>query len=346
MRTNLLWLFRFIYVFVGSIVLLAASAWGLGALYFHGHRIPAYIFFGIGLVALAGFLLRFALRAGIWSLGGLALFALLFVVLFIWYSTIKPSNDHQWQPDVIRLASGTLDGDLLTVRNIRNLDYRTETDYTVRYYDKTYDLKKLTSVDVFSVYWMGPSIAHLFLSFGFEDKDYLAISVELRKEVGETYQALPGLFRRYEIYYVVADERDVVRVRTTFRKDPPEHVYLYRTKITKENARTLLLDYVNTMNDLAVHPDFYNTLTTNCTTAIYIHARAVSNRSRYNWKLLLSGYTAEYMYEIGSLNTSIPFEELQRRSLINDKANTVGNVEDFSQKIREGLPFPASPNTP
>ena len=346
MRNNLLWLFRFVYVLVGTIVLLAAAAWGLGALYFHGHKIPAYVFFAIGLLALAGFVLRFALRAGIWSLGGLALFALAFVALLIWYSTIKPSNDRQWQPDVERLATGTLDGDLLTIRNIRNLDYRTETDFTVRYYDKTYDLNKLNSVDIFSVYWMGPSIAHLFVSFGFEDKDYLAISVELRKEVGEAYQALPGLFRRYEIYNVVADERDVVRVRTTFRKDPPEQVYLYRTRITKENARKLLLDYVQGLNDIRVQPEFYNTLTTNCTTAIFVHARAFPNRSRYNWKLLLSGYTDQYLYEIGSLNTSIPFEELKRRSLINDKANAVGNVEDFSQKIREGLPFPAPQNTP
>ena len=343
---RVMWFFRFLGVFLGSIGLLAASAWGLGALYYHGYKLPAFVFFVIGLLGLAAFVLRFGFRSGSWTLVALAVFAVAFGALLFWNSTIKPSNDRAWQPDVARIATATLDGDLLTVQNIRNLDYRTETDYTVRYYDKTYDLRKLSSVDVLSVYWMGPAIAHLFISFGFEDKDYLPISVELRKEVGEAYLPLPGLFRRYEIYYVVADERDVVRVRTTYRNNPQEQVYLYRTKLNNENARKLLLDYVKSMNELASKPEFYNTLTTNCTTVIFMHAKAFPTRARYNWKMLLSGYTAEYVYENGNLNTSLPFEELKQRSYINDKANAVGNVEDFSQRVREGLPFPAPQNTP
>src|SRR5207244_1722109 len=140
------------------------------------------------------------------------------------------------QPEVARLAYATIDGDLVTVHNIRNFDYRTETDFTPAYYDKTYDLKKLDSVDLVAVYWMGPAIAHLFLSFGFAG-DHLAISIEARKEKGEGYSSVKGFFRQYELYYVVADERDVIRVRTNYRKDPPEAVYVFPLRAPRETMR-------------------------------------------------------------------------------------------------------------
>ena len=164
-------------------------------------------------------------------------------ILVLWWSTIPASNSRDWQPDVAVLPSATLDGDRVTLHNIRNFAYRTATDFTPRYYDKTFDLQQLASVDLISVYWAGEAIAHLMVSFGFGGQDYVAISIETRKERTEDYSSIKGFFKQYELTYVVADERDVIRLRTTYRQ-PPEEVYLYRTRIPPARARRLFLDYV------------------------------------------------------------------------------------------------------
>jgi len=251
---------------------------------------------------------------------------------------LRPSNDRDWQPDVTVLSYAEINGDLVTVHNIRNFDYRTETDYTPAYYDKTFDLSKLEAVDLIAVYWAGPKIAHIMMSFGFGKNDYLAISIETRKEVGEGYSTFKGFFRQYELYYVVADERDVIRLRTDFRKDPPEEVYLYRLIGPIEKGRRLFLEYMRRINSLMDHPEFYNTLTTNCTTSIWINSKVNPDHLPFSWKLLLTGYLPKYLYEQGRLDTSLPFPELQKRSLINSKAQATDNSLDFSRLIREGLP--------
>jgi len=255
---------------------------------------------------------------------------------------LRPSNDRDWQPDVAVLAHADINGDLVTVHNIRNLDYRTETDYTPAYYDKTFDLSKLESVDLFAVYWMGPKIAHTMLSFGFEGNEYLAVSIETRKEVGESYSTFKGFFRQYELYYVVADERDVVRLRTNFRKDPPEEVYLYRIQAPIENGRRLFLEYIRRINALKEQPEFYNTLTTNCTTTILFHTRMNPESPPMSWKILLSGYVPDYLYELGRFDTSRPFVELEKISRVNTRAHAADKDAAFSQRIREGLPRPAA----
>ncbi len=173
-----------------------------------------------GLAALGAYCIRRFRRIATVAYAGL------FVVLFVWWSMIEPSNDREWQPEVAVLPYATFDGDLVTVHNIRNFDYRTETDFTPAYYDRTYDLTQLDSVDLIAAYWMGPMIAHTFLSFGFGD-DHLAISIEARKEATEGYSSIKGFFKQYELIYIVGDERDLIRVRTNYRKDPPEDVYLY-----------------------------------------------------------------------------------------------------------------------
>jgi hypothetical protein len=223
------------------------------------------------------------------------------------------------------------------MRNVRNFDYRTETDFTPRYEDRTYDLRRLDRVDLVAVYWMGPAIAHLFLSFGFGD-DYLAVSIEARKERGEGYSSLGGFFRQYELIYVVADERDVIRLRTNYRRDPPEDVYIYRAQGPPENARLVFLDYVRSINELAQRPAFYNTLTSNCTNVIYTHASVNPGHVPFSWKILLSGYAPEYIYDRGRLDRSLPFEELRRRSLVNAAAQAADQAPDFSRRIRAALP--------
>jgi hypothetical protein len=260
-------------------------------------------------------------------------------VLVLWWSTIPASHSHDWQPDVAALPAATLDGDHVTLHNIRNFEYRTATDFTPRYYDKTFDLRQLESVDLISSYWAGEAIAHLMVSFGFGEQDYVAISIETRKERTEDYSSIKGFFKQYELIYIVADERDVIRLRTTYRQ-PPEEVYLYRTRISPAQARRVFLDYVHEVNRLVQQPAFYNTLTTNCTTNILLHARASGGIARYNWKILLSGYAPAYAYEIGRLDTSLPFAELKQHSHINARAQAAGDAPDFSQRIRTGLPRP------
>lgn len=283
-----------------------------------------------------------AALAGLWIPGRrrplLTAFSLFFLVILIGWTRIQPSNDRNWQPDVAILPYADISGERVTVHNIRNFDYRSETDFTPHYYDKTYDVSKLQSVDLIASYWMGPAIAHTFLSFGFEGGDYLAVSIETRKEIGEAYSTIKGFFRNYELYYVVADERDVVRVRTDYRKDPPEDVYLYRIIGPIENARALFMEYMRRINALKEKPEFYNTLTTNCTTTIWTNTRVNPGRLPFSWKLLLSGHVPEYLYEEGRLDTTVPFPELKRLSLINARAQAADGAEDFSQRIRNVAP--------
>jgi hypothetical protein len=291
----------------------------------------AWAFVALGLATVVALVARRARRVVVPALA-----AALALVLVVW-GNATPSNSRDWQPEVAVLPYADIKGDLVTVHNIRNFDYRTETDFTPAYYDKTFDLRRLDRVDLVAVYWMGPAIAHLFLSFGFGD-DHLAISIEARKDRTREYATLPGFFRQYELVYVVADERDVIRVRTNYRKAPPEEVYLFHVTGSPEGGRRVFLDYMRDINRLRDHPRFYNTLTTNCTTMIMTHAAANPGRIPYSWKILLSGYAPEYIYDSGRLDRSLPFEELKRRVHVNAAAQAADKAPDFSRRIRAGLP--------
>ena len=323
-----------------ALVALAITGWGALALAVvgpggdKGRFVLAALYGVAGLIAVVAFVLGRGYRVA------LPVFAVALVAIGVWWGGLQPSNERDWQPEVAKLVYATLNGDMVTVHNIRNFDYRTETDFTPAYYDRTYDLNKLDSADLVAVYWMGPAIAHLLLSFGFGD-DHLAISIEARKEKGEGYSSAKGFFRQYELYYVVADERDVLRVRTNYRKDPPEDVYVYPLHVPRENIRRVFLEYIRKMNALREHPEFYNTLTTNCTTAILTNTRVNPGSLPFSWKVLLSGYTPAYVYESGRLDQSLPFEELKRRSLVNAAAQAADQAPDFSRRIRVGLPGPA-----
>ncbi len=228
-----------------------------------------------------------------------------------------------------------ISGDQVTVHNIRNFDYRSETDYTPAYYDRRFDLSQLEAVDVVAVYWMGPAVAHIFLSFAFAGDDYLSVSIEARKERGEGYSTVKGFFRQYELAYVVADERDVIRLRTNYRRDPPEDVYVYRVQGSIDNGRRLFLAYMDRINALRERPGFYNSLTTNCTTTIWLNSRVNPGHLPFSWKILLSGYLPDYLYESGRLDGGMPFPELRRRAHINARAHAAGGEADFSRRIRQ-----------
>ncbi len=334
----MLGILRFIGLVVIGLLVAGAAGWGVLALYYSDIESTALRIGWAALFALYGVVTLVGLISQRWRSRSLLAFAVIFTVVVSWWRNIEPSNDRQWQPEVAVLPSAAEDGDLVMVHNIRNFDYRTETDFTPAYYDKAFDVRKLESVDLVAVYWMGPAIAHTFLSFGFEGGDHLAISIETRKERGEGYSTIKGFFKQFELYYVVADERDVIRVRTNYRKDPPEDVYIYSVRRPIENGRRLFMEYVQRINALKDAPEFYNTLTTNCTTTIWHNARVNPGRMPFSWKLLSSGYVPEYLYEVHALDRSLPFPELRRRSLVNARAQAADQAEDFSRRIREGLP--------
>lgn len=300
-----------LYLGPGSPALRTVLAWAVGA---------------VGLAMAVSLAARRARRAAALAYG-----AALALAAGSWTSA-APSNDRQWQTEVAVLPHATIAGDRVTVHNIRNFDYRTETDFTPAYYDRTFDLRRLDRVDLVAVYWMGPAIAHLMVSFGFGD-DHLAISVEARKERGEPYSTVAGFFRQYELVYVVADERDLIRLRTNYR-EPREDVYVFRAMGPLENGRRVFLDYMRDINELHQRPRFYNTLTTNCTTMILAHTAVNPSRIPYSWKILFSGYAPEYAYEHGRLDRSVPFEELKRRAYVNPAAQAADQAPDFSRLIR------------
>jgi len=326
---------------LGIFLLLCMAIWGSLALSIDGPgsantRLGFTIVYAvIGLISVGAF--TFSKRRWLAALP----FTGLFVLVLGWWISLSPSNDRDWQPEVAVLPYATFEEDQVTIHNVRNFDYRTETDFTVRYDDRTFDLQQLDSMDLIAVYWMGPMIAHVFLSFGFGE-DHLAISIEARKERTEGYSSLKGFFKQYELFYVVGDERDVIRVRTNYRKDPPEDVYLFRANVPQENIKRLFLEYVRQINQLREQPQFYNTLTTNCTTTILMHSHVNPDHLPFSWKVLVSGYVPEYVYDAGRLDTSLPFSELFRHSHINARAQSADQAPDFSRYIRSGLPLDGS----
>ncbi len=311
-----------------ALLLLCTTAWGALALYYTAGLLPAAAF---GLAGLATGSAVFVRR---WRAGAVGTYLAIFVMLLLWWGTIEPSNDRNWRPEEAVLPYATFDGNKVKVHNIRNFDYRSETDFDVAYYDQVFDLDKLDAVDLVATYWMGPAIAHIFLSFGFADGKHLAVSVEARKEQGEGYSSIKGFFKQYELYYVVADERDVIRVRTNYRKDPPEQTYLYRLRGPAGNARRMFLQYLQDINSLRTHPRWYNTLMTNCTTVIWMDSRVNPGHLPFSWKILASGYVPEYLYEMGRLDNSRPFAEVQRSAYINARAQAADKAKDFSRRIR------------
>jgi hypothetical protein len=265
---------------------------------------------------------------GVWSL--------VLAGALVWWFAMKPSNDRDWLPNVARTPWATVDGDRVTIHNIRNFSYRTEFDFTPAWTEKTYDLRKLEGIDIVASYWMGPDIAHVFVSFAFEGGDHLAMSIETRTEKGEGYSAIKGFFRQFELYYVVADERDLIGLRTNYRRDPPEDVFVYRVKSTPEGRRAFFLEYIRQINALKEKPEFYNSLTTNCTTNIWVNSQVNPGRLPMSWKILASGHVPQYLFENGRLEDhGLPFEQLQKRAHVNARAQAAGIVPDFSQRIRK-----------
>jgi hypothetical protein len=327
-------MFRFLKAVLSVVVIVLLVGWAAMAVWFDGPQnrtMAAALAGGPPLVGLGAVLFLRPWRR--------AVFAALvtFGVVVLWWSSIEPRNDREWLPDVERTAQAEFDGDLVTIRNVRNFDYFTETEFTPRWEERTYDLSKVRGFDMFLSYWGSPMIAHTIASWDFGEGQHLAVSIETRKEKGESYSAVLGFFRQYELYYVVADERDLVRLRTNYRG---EDVYLYHVRMPAERARALLVDYLEEVNRLAERPRWYNALTHNCTTTIRQHAQHVAPRNPFNWRILVNGYLDELGYMRATVDTSLPFAELRQRSNITERAKAADTAADFSERIREGLPRP------
>jgi hypothetical protein len=313
-----------------------AIAWAFGAVWFDapfgaGNWVAA-VLLAITLVVVLLFVRPFGRK--------LDIFGVLFAGVLIWWLTLSPTNDGDWQPNVAQKAWADIQGDEVTLHNVRNCDYRTDTDYTPHWETRTVRLSQITGIDLVIDYWGSPWIAHPIASFQFAEAPPLCFSIETRRKVGQAYSTIGGLYRQFELIYIVADERDVIRVRTNYRK---EDIYLYRTTVSPAQARERFLEYIRSLNSLRNKPRWYNAITTNCTTSIRTQHPA-NERVPWDWRILLNGKGDELLYERHVIVTSgLPFAELKTRSLIDTRARAANDSPDFSKLIREGLPFALPP---
>jgi len=327
------WLVRVGAVALGLVLLLWA-AWAAGALHFDLPESWPSTLFVVVFFASVGAALFFV--KGGWLRKAAAVAALCLAVN-AWWLTIEPSNDRDWQPDVSVEPYAEFDGDLVTLHGIRDCDYRTELDYTPHWNTRTVDVSKLTGIDMFLTYWGSPWIAHPFLSFQFEDSDPVVISIETRKRVGQSYSTFGGLYRQFTLIYVVAEERDIVRLRTDYREG--EDAYLFRLRVEPGAARAIFLDYLKTVNRLRDDPEFYNVLTDNCTTGIRMHAVATAKHPRpWDWRVLLPGKIDELIHMRDGFDTTLPMDEYKPMSHVNPVATGIGRVDDYSRILRERVP--------
>lgn len=327
------WLTKVSHVIVW-LVLAALSFWAMAALYvdvrLSALKAPLTILYALLLVAiLAKYKLR--IRAALLS------FVCVCLVL-AWWLSLKPTNQGDWQADVDRPAWAEIDGDRVVIHNIRNCDYRTETDYSKCWSDRTVNLSDLRAVDLFFTTWGVRWIGHPILSFEFGDGEHVAFSIEARYKVGQAYSAILGFFRQYELIFVVADERDVIRLRTNYRKD--EEVYLYRARMGPESARAIFLTYIQYLNQLKDHPEWYNALTRNCTTTLDKQiSEKVAKPQPWNYQFLLNGTLDELLYNRGRLATDgLSFKDLKSRAHINAAAKRADGSPEFSALIRADRP--------
>ena len=323
--------FKPLLFFAACLVLLIACVWVALALYIDIRvswlRLPLTVAYVLAVLGIWIFV------RGRWRKFGFS-FALVALIL-TWWLTLRPSNDRDWQPDLAVLPYADIEGNRVTIHNIRNCDYRTETDFEVRHYDRTFELDRLQGADLYMVYWGSPLMAHTMVTFNFEGNDNVCFSIETRKKRGDNYSAVKGLFRQFELTYVIADERDLVRLRTNYRQG--EEVYLYRLQSQPEQTRQLFLDYLHRANALRDRPEWYNAVTDNCTTAIRTQ-RAVAKRAPWDWRVLVNGLGNELLYERGRLVTNVPLAELKQRGHVNSRAKAADQSDDFSRLIRVGVP--------
>lgn len=309
-------------------ILLIPFAWACGALWFDGPCRTFAILNALAVSAACIFIKPWRYK--------LSVFAGWFAIVTGWWLTLDPTQDADWQTDVSQVALAEIDGDVVTLNHVRNFEYLSESDYTPRWETRSVRLSQLTGIDIAITYWGSPWIAHPIMSFQFADAPPVCFSIETRKKAGQSYSAIGGLYRQYELIFIVADERDVIGLRTNHRQG--EDVYLYRTTLTPDQARKRFLDYLYSINALKQQPQWYHAITTNCTTTIR-HQHDPDERVPWDWRLLLNGKGDEMLYELNRIETGgLSFTELKQKAHINPAARAAGNSPDFSASIRADRP--------
>ena len=315
------------------LAILAAGAWGVGAIWF---RLPAPEPARI-LASSALALLAVAAIVGVVALRHRALtfaFAAVVAGLIIWWSTIVADGAGNFPPELSERLTARIEGDTAIVSNVRGFVWRSENDFTPHWEERTYDLSSVRTIDLFNVYWAGPLIAHTIISFGFADGRQLAFSIEVRRRTNQVYSTLGGFFKQYDLIFIGADERDLLGLR----KWRGEDAHLFRLRASPQIARALLSEYLVEANVLARTPEFYNTLTANCTTEIARLLHWVGVRYRYDWRILANGYLPDYLYESGVLNQSASLDELRRLGAVRERMNLDLDSTEFSAALRVGVP--------
>jgi uncharacterized protein DUF4105 len=334
MAPLMLTLFRWLIAGIKLLVQILVVTWTTLAVYFSNLPWPALR------LALAVAFAAFAIWAFWLSRQRrmpVVVIALVFGVIG-WWLTIAPSNNRNWRPEVAVMPRAFINGDHVRITGVRNFDYRSRNDFTAHYEDREVDLSHLTGVDFFVAYfWNEAPVAHTFVSFIFDNAAPLSISIETRPEVGRGFEPIASMFKQFELIYIVGEERDLVGVRANYRR---EAVYLYQLNTSRESARRLFLIYLARINELAERPEFYNLLTNSCTINIVRYANAAGRRGRFDIRHLFNGLVDNYLYSSGRLDTTLPFDELRRRSLIDKAVQAADGAPEpeFSQRIRASLP--------
>jgi hypothetical protein len=323
-----------VWVLAGLMVALLTVVGGLFLCF--SNLPPAWARSGLAVVYVVGVPLLFVFLKPRWK--ALVAFAVSFALLTLWFQLIPASNTRQWQDDVARVPSAEIDGDSLTLHNVRNFRYRSSTDYDSAWETRHYDLSMLRTLDIFFSYWSSSAIAHSMLSFGFDDGQYLCLSVETRKEIGEEYDPLGFFFKRFELIYVLGDERDLIALRTSIRR---EDTYLFPRDLPPARVRALLLDILQRVNSLARKPEHYRTVRDNCMTSLVGHMNTVYETPiPFSFKLVVNGYMPELAYERGQLPQDAPFDVVKQRYAISTAARDSSADAEFSKRIRADLGAP------
>ena len=324
-------IFGWLVAGICTLVLALVVAWGSLAIYYS--NLPwaeARLGLAIAFAAFAIWALWLSRRRRTrWA------FAAVFLGVVVWWIAIPPSHDRPWRPEVAVMPRAFIDGDRVRITGVRNFDYRSRNDFTVRHEEREILLSHLTGLDFYVSYWSEGLVGHTFLSFIFDNAPPLSISIETRPEVGEGFNPIASLFKQFELIYIVGEERDLVGVRTNHRM---ETVYLYRLNTSADDARRLLMIYLKRINELADRPEFYHLLSNSCTINIIRYANAAGRAGRFDIRHFFNGLIDSYLYHSGRIDATLPFDELRRRSLINAAAQAAGDGPDFSQRIRASLP--------
>lgn len=320
--------------FATFFIVTALAGWGCFALWYQapgGRALKGVAVAAWGALSLASLTALLQSRPTPGILG----FAVAFCILVLWWHRLKPSNNRVWADEVAKMTTGTVEGSQITLYNVRNFDWRTNTEYTQRWESRSYDLQRLESVDMILSYWSNRAIAHVLISFGFKEDTHVVFSVEIRRKKSDGFSEIGGFFKEFELSIIAADERDVIRVRTNVRG---EDDYLYQVRLPIAAIRSLFLAYVDEANRLVLKPRYYNTISVNCTTLVYHMVKHIVGYLPWDYRLLLSGYLPAYVYRVGGLDSRYKLEELRAFGRITERARKADRSDTFSADIRKGMP--------